>query len=62
MQIRWSRLGIPLCGLNLHSPAHGRAKWDGKHYVAQCRHCGENILRKERGVWRRERPNLAPGA
>jgi len=55
MSIQWSRLGIPLCLLNLHSPVRDRAKWDGKHYTGTCRHCSEAIFRKERGVWKKRR-------
>ena len=60
MQIRWSRLGIPLCLFNRHSPVREEARWDGKTYHGICRHCGDTIIRKSRGVWKREKPSRAP--
>ena len=53
MIIRWSHLGIPLCPLNLHAPVRNKTKWDGKYYVANCRHCDRPIVRKDSGVWKK---------
>ncbi len=59
MSVQWSHLGIPLCLFNLHSPIRDQAKWDCKYYAGTCRHCGEQILRKERGVWRKAKARPA---
>jgi len=54
MQIRWSRLGVPLCLFNRHSPVREDAWWDGKTYRGTCCHCETAIVRKSRGVWKRD--------
>ena len=52
MQIRWSRVWIPLCWFDRHTPARDDAKWDGKYYVAPCRYCGKEVVRRGRGLWK----------
>ncbi|MBC2667070.1 hypothetical protein H7F51_16245 [Novosphingobium flavum] len=49
--ISWSRMLFPLCWFNRHAPVRERSKWNGRHYVSLCRHCGQPIHRRERGVW-----------
>ncbi len=47
-------LSIPLCLFNRHRPKHGSVTWDGRGYVGTCRHCGGNIIRQRRRLWRRQ--------
>ena len=60
MGIRWSRLGFPMCLFNRHSPVREGAHWDGKTYHGTCRHCGEAIVRKSRGLWKKKCADRAP--
>jgi len=52
MPIRWSRLRVPLCMFNRHSPVRELARWDGENYVGNCHYCGKSIVRRNRGVWK----------
>jgi hypothetical protein len=47
-------LRIPLCIFNRHIPVRKRVKWDGLHFVGQCRMCGRPICKHENGSWRKE--------
>jgi len=53
MYFPWSRLGVPLCFLNLHAPGKRRAMWDGKTFTGHCQYCKQEITRASPGVWRR---------
>lgn len=59
LMLLWSRVKVPFCLLNRHAPVRDHAKWDGKHYAGTCRHCGEAIVRRSRGVWVRGLPEAA---
>lgn len=54
MPVHWSRIGIPLCLFDLHSPVAAKAKWDGKYYIGSCRFCDKPIIRRTPGTWRAE--------
>lgn len=58
MQIRWSRLWIPLCWFDRHAPSRDDAKWDGKYYVGACKFCTKPIVRRDRGTWKLIRGEL----
>lgn len=53
MEIRWSRMRIPLCLFDRHAPVREDAHWNGKNYTGTCRHCGRDIVRRSRGVWKK---------
>jgi hypothetical protein len=42
-----------LCALNRHDADRQRAKWDGLHYVSQCKGCGRPVYRVTHRTWRR---------
>jgi hypothetical protein len=44
-------LPMPLCLFNRHKPDRAKAKWNGVDFVANCRHCGTRIRRKEHRLW-----------
>ena len=44
-------LPMPMCLFNRHKPNRAKAKWDGADFVANCRHCGTRIRRKEHKLW-----------
>jgi hypothetical protein len=46
-------LSIPLCLFNRHRPKRGTVAWDGDGYAGRCRHCGVDIVRRSRRLWRR---------
>jgi len=48
------RLSLPLCVFNRHDPYRQFVKWDGLHFVGECRHCGAQIRRKEHRVWHKD--------
>ncbi len=58
MPIRWSRLWIPMCWFNRHSPVRDDAKWEGKYYVGLCRFCGQPVVRRGSGIWKLIRGKL----
>jgi len=59
MVVQWSHLPVRLCLFNRHAPVRAEAQWDGEQYTGTCRHCGEAILRKDRGVWKKQKTRLA---
>jgi hypothetical protein len=52
VRIKWSRVGVPLCRLDRHTPIRHRVRWDGRYYAGECRYCGMQILRTDHGMWR----------
>jgi hypothetical protein len=41
------------CAVDRHEPLRRKVKWDGKHYVGECRHCSAAILRVGHRKWRK---------
>ncbi|MEY2943132.1 MAG: hypothetical protein RLY97_1146 [Pseudomonadota bacterium] len=45
---------FPLCWINRHRPNRHRAKWDGTHYVGNCKNCGKRIRKRDGGLWQKD--------
>ncbi|MBB3860126.1 hypothetical protein GGQ88_001387 [Novosphingobium hassiacum] len=43
-----------LCVMNRHRPIRDKIEWNGLTYDSACRYCGTDIVRLEKGGWRRK--------
>lgn len=44
-----------LCLMNRHRPVRDKIEWNGLTYVGVCKYCGSDILRLDKGGWRRRK-------
>jgi len=49
-----ARFYWPLCLFNRHTPDRRHAKWDGLHYVSNCKICGKQIRRRDSRRWEKD--------